>query len=764
MAHITLTGTLLNPNGVTAAGDKIRFTHKSTTGQTVEGAVSILTIIPSGLYSVDLQYGTVLVEYCDSGSPLFKNVGVVTVNSTNVATTIPQLLGSAVPPSSSELILFQAILAQSLTAQSAAEAAVDAAAAQVEAAAAQVEAAVVQVEAAEAAAASVASQFQTDTGAGLIGTAAGTSLQANLNALTAGQVGGIVVFTTYTLLDAYTPTTAQQSASFKVTNDSNTSLNGYYHWVSGTAYAKDAELSNGIIESGNADAVSGDTVFNAIDAGLSSNGTIDIAPLGYAWSVVDGFGSAAIGVKDDGTFSANSMEVLTINDTAVGSLNNLETIKRVSPQGYAWGVMDESFNLAVGVKDDGTFISKEMETSTLNNINVNALISAAFRTPDSVVTDGNFNTEISMILSYGQSLSVGADGVPPISLVQSYDNISFSGGVITQLSSDPYASLIPMVEAPNETPVSGSADMIKELIQTENGINHTEQNYQILGSAPGSGGAKIYQLVKGQASYTRFMEDVAAGYALSSADGKIFKTLAFWWTQGESDYANNTTSAEYKSDLIGLRNDIDADTKAITGQDEDVACISYQTQAHGTYGHVNDAYIAVAQWQVANENENHHVACPLYWSEQRSHQSNQNYKILGAYYGICYKRVVIDGLPFKPLQPKAVTVQNNIALIRFDVPVGNLQFDGDLKSLQTDKGFTVVNSGNSTYTIDSVEIVGEDLIKIVTSTPITAGSKLRYGFGNGGNIRDQQGETVIFNGEGINHPMHNWLVIFEWII
>ena len=103
-----------------------------------------------------------------------------------------------------------------MTAQSSAEAAVQAAAAQVEAAG-------VQVEAAQAAAVSVASQFQTDTGAGLIGTAAGTSLQANLNALTAGQIGGIVVFTTYALLDAYTPTTAQQSASFKVTNDSTSS-------------------------------------------------------------------------------------------------------------------------------------------------------------------------------------------------------------------------------------------------------------------------------------------------------------------------------------------------------------------------------------------------------------------------------------------------------------------------------------------------------------------------------------------------------------
>jgi hypothetical protein len=44
-------------------------------------------------------------------------------------------------------------------------------------------------------------------------------------------------------------------------------LNGYYHWVSGTAYTKDADLVGGVIESGNADAVSGGAVFDAISDG-----------------------------------------------------------------------------------------------------------------------------------------------------------------------------------------------------------------------------------------------------------------------------------------------------------------------------------------------------------------------------------------------------------------------------------------------------------------------------------------------------------------
>jgi lysophospholipase L1-like esterase len=59
---------------------------------------------------------------------------------------------------------------------------------------------------------------------------------------TVGAIGGIRVFETYALLDAHTPTTPEQTTSFKVTNDSTPSLNGYYSWVSGTTYTKDADL------------------------------------------------------------------------------------------------------------------------------------------------------------------------------------------------------------------------------------------------------------------------------------------------------------------------------------------------------------------------------------------------------------------------------------------------------------------------------------------------------------------------------------------
>tara|TARA_R110002167_G_scaffold357263_1_gene572701 strand:- start:55 stop:1872 length:1818 start_codon:yes stop_codon:yes gene_type:complete len=95
------------------------------------------------------------------------------------------------------------------------------------------------------------------------------SLKAGINinevgiaSLVEGQTGGLLSFVTKADLDAYTPT--DNLDSYKVTNDSTSSNNGYYHWTGSLPYVKDAELANGLIESGNVDAVSGNTSFKAI--------------------------------------------------------------------------------------------------------------------------------------------------------------------------------------------------------------------------------------------------------------------------------------------------------------------------------------------------------------------------------------------------------------------------------------------------------------------------------------------------------------------
>ena len=117
MASITLTGTLLDPTGEVAVGDQIRFTHRTTTGDTIKFARSILIIPPSGMYNITLEFGNIFVEYLDIKDVQYKPLGVVTVNQDSTATSLPELLNAIVPPTDEQLLEFQSILADTVAAK-----------------------------------------------------------------------------------------------------------------------------------------------------------------------------------------------------------------------------------------------------------------------------------------------------------------------------------------------------------------------------------------------------------------------------------------------------------------------------------------------------------------------------------------------------------------------------------------------------------------------------------------------------------------------
>lgn len=83
-------------------------------------------------------------------------------------------------------------------------------------------------------------------------------------------------------------------------------------------------------------------------------------------------------------------------------------------------------------------------------------------------------------------------------------------------------------------------------------------------------------------------------------------------------------------------------------------------------------------------------------------------------------------------------------------------------------GFSLVTSGGVAIGIESARITGRDTVTLRCASAPAAGAKLRYGFSTagqgGGNLRDSQGDTMVFDPAGTNHPMHNWCVIFEKVL
>ena len=115
MASITLQGILLDSLGEIDVGAILKFTHLTTTGSTVAGTQVNLIVPPDGAYLINVEYGQIRVDYTSDRTERF--VATVVVNSDSTATSIPELLNASVPPTNAQLLQFQAILADAVTAE-----------------------------------------------------------------------------------------------------------------------------------------------------------------------------------------------------------------------------------------------------------------------------------------------------------------------------------------------------------------------------------------------------------------------------------------------------------------------------------------------------------------------------------------------------------------------------------------------------------------------------------------------------------------------
>lgn len=122
MASINLKGYLRETLGALSAGNRIRFIHGSTTGETIAGSITNYTVPDNGYYDIDIEYGNVFIQSKDKSSPYWFDHGTVTINQDTAATTLPTLLNSIVPPTDDQILLFQDLVAEAEAARDTSEA------------------------------------------------------------------------------------------------------------------------------------------------------------------------------------------------------------------------------------------------------------------------------------------------------------------------------------------------------------------------------------------------------------------------------------------------------------------------------------------------------------------------------------------------------------------------------------------------------------------------------------------------------------------
>ena len=358
-------------------------------------------------------------------------------------------------------------------------------------------------------------------------------------------------------------------------------------------------------------------------------------------------------------------------------------------------------------------------------------------------------------ITYGQSLSDGGGlGVTAISLTQPYSNLTFQGGVRVRAGGN-FSSSKPLVEAGVETITSGFANYaIKSAIE-KNGIKPSD--HVLFSSACGASGTPIEDLSKGSDWWNQqFVPHIWGAYPLNNNT----TIQCVCWLQGEANSGDNgasyqRTRQQYKTLLLQLLNDINAETDQITPQTTPTIMLSYQ---HSSYAKLNNGGTQLGVLDACKEDDRIYFVAPTYafpHLPDKLHLTSVSYKWLGAYFGRAYQQMMFDKIRPKSIKPLSALYQANKVTVTFDVPHAPLQFNTARLAQTQNFGFAVKKSNGTLYTITSVEIIDAVKVVITCSENITSGSVVRYALdyntdlkeGATGNLFDSCADSVVIEGE-----------------
>ncbi len=436
-------------------------------------------------------------------------------------------------------------------------------------------------------------------------------------------------------------------------------------------------------------------------------------------------------------------------------------------------VVEDPYFDGIAVVDDDGFISTKITEKGFLEFDYSEIDLGGNSVPSIKQADINYYPV------YGQSLSIGGSTVSSLvtSRTQPYNSLMFHGGIRYLGASGRYDSLDPMVNATTEeTPAFGMAAMIVQAIQQEEGYAYNDPNwsYQVLSSCPGENGKTVAELSKGSVYYTHLIADVANGLSLANAQGKTFNIPAFIWIQGEQDITIGTNKETYKALLRQLRDDFNADVKAL-GYGNDVDFIMYQTASFNRVSSTKYTGITLAQYEMCVEETGFTLGTAMYmldYQADMTHLINTSSLIMGVCLGYAAKQRAINSVTKNFVYPTEFNYQGKIIEIVFNTPSLPLTFDTTQVVNPGNYGFRVFDQNGTEVTITSVSIVRPDTVKIVLPSTVVTGYTITYAIngtgtdtgrttGARGNLRDSQGLTVNYNYGGVTWNLNNWCPIFQ---
>lgn len=402
-----------------------------------------------------------------------------------------------------------------------------------------------------------------------------------------------------------------------------------------------------------------------------------------------------------------------------------------------------------------------------------------------------------VIISFGQSNSVGAQGYEPATVLKENhypENLlmcdgpvsldvrfnlpsgSESVGAEVELNPDSITHFKPLVSMRNPSLPGQGATMMESMAYTfEDAVfKATGLKPTIVVAAAGWGGRYQSNLAKGSIPYNNFMKALTKIKALAEADGYKVFVPCVPIIHGESD----SIRTSYLDSIKTWQSDFSADIKAITGQLADVPFLCTQASTFSGDTAVNGV---LAPWNAAQDTPAlFHVSTPYYpypLVNDLLHLGPSS-PVIGEKMGHAIAR--ISGLfgehELGHLQPISITYDGSSTIdIEFYVPTLPLVRDTTdtvVNSPAPDNwGFVVRDGTGAAVTISSVSFLNDTTVRIVTASAPASGAsrsvdyalsgfpgspKVR-GLHARGQLRDSTNVNSIITGQ----PLYDWCVHFR---
>ncbi|MBC5078754.1 hypothetical protein [Klebsiella quasipneumoniae] len=508
-------------------------------------------------------------------------------------------------------------------------------------------------------------------------------------------------------------------------------------------------------------------------------------PPGFEWALMSLLGSAAVGLKDDGTFAAGKLQALVASiGKLIGDIvfHGGGKTTGTLPEGFQWGWMDDYGRVTHGGKADGT-----VESGT---IKVKRLIAGSIES-DSLPVDkkplAKRLADVNHIIGYGQSLMGGINAMPLQTVTAILNAYRFNGGVRAQdgtgTSAENHASLVPYIETSAvtgdgtgyETPMGGTITaMLDRLLVDAEGYSSGDLNF--LGSVPAQGSRSISELKQPAGIYmTRLKDDITYGLQRANELGLTYDILAMEWLQSEADQSAGTLPAVYMNSFGEMVNTVNSHASTVLGRTVTIPWFIYQMNSWINRT-PNNTYptMPLTLLELARTRDDTRLVQPMYMYDyyDNAHLLGFDSKICGYRFGLAIEQELITGTKFEPLWSKDISLQGGVANIWYN-PVGKLVLDTSIVTDPGNYGVSAIDPDGNALTLTDVS-VHLNRLRVRASGGIPSGSKIRLGFIGGTTgqlpsrttgprccLRDSQGDTIKFDPTGVAYRMDNYAIVEE---